>query len=57
MLKSIYKITNNISGLCYIGKTTRPVEIRWKEHLYDFEIYKAAKKHLFHCIMLLKRME
>ena len=43
-MATIYKITNNISGLYYIGKTIRPVQIRWKEHLHDFEIYKSEKK-------------
>lgn len=40
-MATIYKITNNISGLYYIGKTIRPVQVRWKEHLHDFECYKS----------------
>lgn len=29
----IYKITNKINGKCYIGKTTKTVEWRWKIHI------------------------
>lgn len=36
----IYKVTNNINGKMYIGQTSRTIEIRWKEHLYD-----AFSKH------------
>lgn len=43
-MATIYKITNKKSGLYYIGKTIRPVQVRWKQHLRDFEIYKANKK-------------
>lgn len=28
----IYKITNQINGKSYIGKTERTVEERWKNH-------------------------
>ena len=31
----IYKITNKINNKIYIGKTTRTVEQRYKEHLAD----------------------
>ena len=31
----IYKITNNINGKVYIGKTDFTVESRWKNHLHD----------------------
>lgn len=31
----IYKITNNISKHMYIGKTTRTIEYRWKQHIRD----------------------
>lgn len=36
----IYKITNKINNKCYIGKTERTVEIRWKEHLKNINQYK-----------------
>ena len=49
----IYKVTNNINGKVYIGKTVETVEQRWKEHLLmqrrsvakDRTFYKALKKY------------
>lgn len=47
----IYKITNNINGKCYIGKTERNIQIRWKEHLKNrkalthLPLYKAFNKY------------
>lgn len=48
----IYKITNNINGKSYIGKTERTIEIRWKEHLRHIAslqdrlpLYKAMAKY------------
>lgn len=29
----IYKVTNLINGKCYIGQTSRKLEVRWKAHL------------------------
>ena len=43
-MATIYKITNKKSGLYYIGKTIRPVQERWKQHLHDFKIYKENQK-------------
>ena len=31
----IYKITNTINEKVYIGETTRPVNRRWNEHVYE----------------------
>lgn len=31
----IYKITNQLNGKAYIGKTTKEPEWRWKRHLHD----------------------
>lgn len=31
----IYKITNNINGKIYIGKTSLTIEARWKQHQHD----------------------
>lgn len=31
----IYKITNDVNGKVYIGKTLNTVESRWKEHCHD----------------------
>ena len=56
----IYKITNDINGKIYIGKTERTPEIRFKEHCRDYKnkshesrpLYKAMEKYgveHFHC--------
>lgn len=31
----IYKITNKINGMAYIGQTKRTLEARWKSHVHD----------------------
>ncbi len=31
----IYKITNNVNGMLYIGKTKRLITERWKQHCND----------------------
>lgn len=31
----IYKITNKINGKCYVGLTTRTIEIRFREHIEE----------------------
>ena len=31
----IYKITNKVNNKCYIGQTSKPVQIRWNEHKND----------------------
>lgn len=46
----IYKITNLINNKCYIGKTERTIEKRWKEHLrkrnsLDLPLYRALNKY------------
>jgi len=45
----IYKITNKINGKIYIGQTTRSLNKRWKEHLYNTtncsKLYKAIRKY------------
>lgn len=48
----IYKITNNINQKVYIGKTERSVEVRWREHLKEYNtdnlnrpLYNAMKKY------------
>jgi hypothetical protein len=39
----IYKITNKINGMTYIGQTTFPIEKRWEEHIKSS---KDKKPHL-----------
>lgn len=47
----VYLITNNVNGKQYIGQTTRPIEERWKSHLFDANthrpwlISKAIRKY------------
>lgn len=46
----IYKVQNTINGKVYIGKTSRDVEQRWKEHLSccltkDHKFYRALRKY------------
>lgn len=49
----IYKITNKINNKCYIGKTLKTIEERWKEHCKDYlrrseekrPLYSAMKKY------------
>jgi len=42
MENSIYKITNNINGKVYIGKTKNTIEERFKQHIKD--AYKETKE-------------
>lgn len=35
----IYKITNKVNNKVYIGKTSKTVEARWKQHLTDAKSY------------------
>lgn len=47
---TIYKIINNINTKVYIGKTIRPLKIRWREHKtnskrYDCPLYRAFQKY------------
>ena len=49
----IYKITNKINNKCYIGKTLKTIEERWKEHCKAYlrrskekrPLYSAMKKY------------
>lgn len=50
MVGYIYKITNKINGKAYIGKTTRTVQDRWKEHLYDSTKRRCEKRPLYRAI-------
>lgn len=43
----IYKITNDINGKIYIGKTEFTIEKRWKEHCQDFNKDRNKKRPLY----------
>ena len=43
----IYKITNQINGKVYIGKTLNTIERRWKEHCGDFATERCRNRPLY----------
>ena len=43
----IYKITNQLNGKMYIGKTTDTIENRWKAHLHDSRKERCKTRHLY----------
>ena len=43
----IYKITNNINGKIYIGKTEFSVEKRFREHCLDYKKERFEKRPLY----------
>lgn len=43
----IYKITNDVNGKVYIGKTLHSVEKRWKEHIKDYKKERTEKRPLY----------
>lgn len=46
----IYKITNQINGKVYIGKTLSSIEERWKEHCKDYKREHCEKRPLYRAI-------
>lgn len=40
----IYKITNRVNGMVYIGQTKRKLDVRWKQHIYDANKWFACHK-------------
>ncbi|NJO48240.1 MAG: GIY-YIG nuclease family protein [Leptolyngbyaceae cyanobacterium RM2_2_4] len=42
----IYEIRNKITNKCYVGQTTRPLNIRWTEHRYQLRKNKHGNKYL-----------
>lgn len=47
MSNSIYRITNKVNGKFYIGKTTKPVEHRFKTHIKN---HKTQNTYLYHAM-------
>ena len=43
----IYKIINDINNKVYIGKTSRSIDKRWKEHLRDRKREKYKRRRLY----------
>lgn len=43
----IYKITNDVNGKVYIGKTLRSVEKRWKEHIKGSKRERTENRPLY----------
>lgn len=50
MIGYIYKITNTINNKCYIGKTYKSVQQRWKEHLKSANRDKCLNRPLYKAI-------
>ena len=46
----IYKITNNTDSKFYIGKTTRDVDVRFKEHLNECDKPHTYQSHLYNAM-------
>ena len=43
----IYKITNQINGKSYIGKTMKTIQERWSEHCADYKRERCEKRPLY----------
>lgn len=46
----IYKITNQLNGKSYIGKTMKTIQERWKEHCYDYLKEREDKRPLYNAM-------
>lgn len=46
----IYKITNQINGKVYVGKTLETIEKRWRKHCRDSEKSNCANRPLYRAI-------
>lgn len=46
----IYKITNQINGKCYIGKTLESIEKRWHQHKNEAEKDRSKNRPLYQAI-------
>lgn len=47
MLNTIYKITNDINGKVYIGKTSLSIDKRFKQHVLDSNKNRCNKRPLY----------
>lgn len=47
----IYKITNQINGKIYIGKTLSTIENRWSQHKYDYYKDRAEQRPLYSAML------
>lgn len=47
----IYKITNQINGKIYIGKTVKTIQERWKEHSKDCWKERCEKRPLYNAMI------
>lgn len=43
----IYKITNQLNGKSYIGKTMKTINERWREHCHDYSKERYEKRPLY----------
>jgi hypothetical protein len=43
----IYKITNQVNGKVYVGKTEQTIEKRWKQHLADYKRARCKDRPLY----------
>ena len=46
----IYVITNDLNGKQYVGKTSRSIEERFKEHIRDKDYRKNEKRPLYNAM-------
>lgn len=46
----IYKITNQINGKVYIGKTLNTIQERWRKHCSDYKKERCEKRPLYRAI-------
>ena len=42
---TIYRVTNIVTGQCYVGYTTQSIEQRWREHRQSAQTGSPARLH------------